>query len=1419
MYQPLLRPKDAMVPSTISQPGVLVILLAFVVLHRGLALNIVGKPASQSTTFENNADAQPGLAVDGDRTTTSHTECSGYQWWKVDLEATYCLTTITIANRADYHRRRLQGAVVRAGLNSDHTQNTQIGSAVTNYQAVNVLEIGFGTNPSVAAQYVSVELTGNCLHMAEVMVTTETSPVTAGTVSPVTQSAATPTSVTVSWSPVSCAVHYNVMYALTNKDGCEQINSPMYRQHCMCQGSQTTISGLLSNSQYIVKVKASVNGAYGPEAQKWITTDPVAPRAQPTTVEVSSVGQRNLTFTWNPLLCRNRGGVITGYKYMLINLNSRTNITGTVTGEEVVFDQLIPFTSYSFQVAATNAAETGPYSDAVNTRTEQAEPTVPLNVQIQSVDNISVILEWSEPDPPNGVITHYNVRYWRIEESDNVKSDVNVTELTHRVTDLQASATYQFQVQATTSAGAGPWSEAINATTAIGVPGPIRNLTYTERTETSVSLSWKPPLKPGGIITAYIVAYRFLERHSQPELTAEDTYHRNEAQNSSFLQDKLIPGTKYEFRVSARNEMFNGTYDQVLDVYTKPVTDLPPPTPPETYPNENTDTTVTIGLATLVSHDTDVSSYVVHIKKTSPSKAKREALNVTHYEDSPDDYIAAEISKQNLSEKFIVGDNQTYGMYRNAPLQTGASYEIRVGSVSRGNENEIFVSYSQPISVTVRNKQQSPSPSTTAPPSSAVVPAVVAVLVIVAIGLLITIVVYKRRRSQQAKKLTDIDGKQQPANIYLKTKGLTSDELERPEESSSHPHINVIKVVVTPQSSCTKKPKPSPKPRQKQTNSSPTTPALVEPKPFTSLPPVRIKDLAEYIRSQESKSEKGFEADYKSLPDSQLHPWTVASKPENRQKNRYVNVVAYDYSRIVLEPLEGDPHSDYINACYIDGYKKENKYIASQGPNKASLRDIWRMVWQLDVDKIVMLTNPVENGKVKCMRYWADTGTASYADIVVTTDKEEVFLDYTIRDFSIHQVGIKDRRFVRQFHYTTWPDMKPPEYPTPLLNFMRVVNAEKNPGRTVIHCSAGVGRTGTYIALDAMLEQMAQEEQVDVLGFIYQMRQKRIKMVQTPEQYKFIFDALLASSLTGDTTYNADDFRQKLSLLKKVEGPAKETGMSRQFETLGKLSVSPYGGRRRSKAALTSENVDKNRFRDLVPTDRARPYLMTRLCDDDSDYINANFLPGYCKKNRYIGTQMPMPNTVADFWRMVYDHKATTIVMLNTLVPEDKTMSCYWPQEGQIDFGPLVIELNETTEYKGVTGRAFTLKMKDSDLESEDSWVVTQFQYHDWPSDMAVPSSFDGMLTLLELTQGCHEDMKPIVVHCNDGYGATSVYCALMAMLDQFKFEKAVDVFQAAHRLRMANNSMMYSEHHYAMCYDVFQAHLNSATIYENYAP
>ncbi|XP_038066669.1 angiopoietin-1 receptor-like [Patiria miniata] len=560
-------------------------------------------------------------------------------------------------------------------------------------------------------------------------------------VSPVMVTSYDSVSITLSWREVYCA-NYSVQYALENKEGCLPINPPTFIQHCMCSGANSTvIRGLFANSMYKIQVDAHVDGSSGPTAETSVTTSTKVPSEPPQQVTVTSQ-KRSLTFSWNQPACGSRGGVITGYTYKLNGPGSQL-ILDVSTAEQVEIDGLIPFTYYSFQVSANTIAGAGPNSDVVVQRTDEAKPTVPLNVVIKNVDDVSITLQWSEPDPPQGIITNYNIRYWRSGQSGNPTVINDVVLLVHEITGLETNVTYLVRVQAETSVGAGPWSYEVTAVTTIREPGPIQNLHWTERTDSTITLDWQPPLNPNGQIQRYIVEYRATDKPHQPGFTAPDEYERNEVESPPFSKANLEPGTKYEFRVAAENQLFIGSAT-VLEVYTKPPSDLPAPPQPISYQGDATDTTVTIGVATAVSGDDFIESYVVHVKKTrSSSVVRRDVLIPSHFEDSPNDYIAAELPKGGVPDKFVVGDTKMYGGYFNAPLQTGAVYNIRVGSVSKGNESVANVEFSEPLTIEVEQPSSNSGP---------IIAAVVLGIGLLVVLLVAAFILWKKRsaaRSQQ----------------------------------------------------------------------------------------------------------------------------------------------------------------------------------------------------------------------------------------------------------------------------------------------------------------------------------------------------------------------------------------------------------------------------------------------------------------------------------------------------------------------------------------------------------------------------------------------------------------------------------------------------------------------------------------------
>ncbi|XP_046382146.2 receptor-type tyrosine-protein phosphatase H-like isoform X2 [Haliotis rufescens] len=253
--------------------------------------------------------------------------------------------------------------------------------------------------------------------------------------------------------------------------------------------------------------------------------------------------------------------------------------------------------------------------------------------------------------------------------------------------------------------------------------------------------------------------------------------------------------------------------------------------------------------------------------------------------------------------------------------------------------------------------------------------------------------------------------------------------------------------------------------------------------------------------------------EFKKLPSPGIKPTYCASLEENTEKNRYKDVLPFDATRVPLV-IEEEDDSDYINASYVDGYREQTRYVAAQGPSEETADDFWRMIWQLNTTKIVMVTNLVEAGKVKCERYWPFCSSEStmYGRMSVQCVEEKVYQTYTLRSLAIWKEGAQTR-VINQFHFTKWPDHGVPEDTTALLHFYRAVK-DTGPdftGPLVIHCSAGVGRSGTFLALDYLLDQARSEGRVCVYNCVQHFRRKRMKMVQTKEQYVFIYSILNAA--------------------------------------------------------------------------------------------------------------------------------------------------------------------------------------------------------------------------------------------------------------------------------------------------------------------
>ncbi|XP_008407732.1 receptor-type tyrosine-protein phosphatase alpha [Poecilia reticulata] len=583
-------------------------------------------------------------------------------------------------------------------------------------------------------------------------------------------------------------------------------------------------------------------------------------------------------------------------------------------------------------------------------------------------------------------------------------------------------------------------------------------------------------------------------------------------------------------------------------------------------------------------------------------------------------------------------------------------------------------------------------------------------------------------------------------------------------------------------------------------------------------PPIPVDKLEEEMNRRMADDNKFFREEFNALPVCPIQAsCDAASKEENKEKNRYINILPYDHSRVHLSSLEGVPDSDFINASFINGYQEKNKFIAAQGPKEETVNDFWRMIWEQNTATIVMVTNLKERKECKCAQYWPDQGCWTYGNIRVSVDDAVVLVDYTVRKFCIQQVGDvsgkKPQRLVTQFHFTSWPDFGVPFTPIGMLKFLKKVKNCNPPyaGPIVVHCSAGVGRTGTFIVIDAMLDMMNAERKVDVFGFVTRIRAQRSQMVQTDMQYVFIFQALLEHYLFGDTELEVTSLECHLAKLGANSPGAGCSGLEAEFKKLTSIKIQND----KMRTGNLPDNMKKNRVLQIIPYEFNRVIIPVKRGEENTDYVNASFIDGYRQKDAYIASQGPLTHTIEDFWRMIWEWRSCSIVMLTELEErgQDKCAQ-YWPSDGVVSHGDIIIELKREEENESYTVRDLLV----TNSRENKARLVRQFHFHGWP-EVGIPADGKGMINIIAAVQKQQQQSgnHPITVHCSAGAGRTGTFCALSTVLERVKAEGILDVFQTVKSLRLQRPHMVQTLEQYEFCYKVVQEYIDAFSDYANF--
>uniref|UniRef100_A0A674CK23 Protein tyrosine phosphatase receptor type Q n=1 Tax=Salmo trutta TaxID=8032 RepID=A0A674CK23_SALTR len=841
--------------------------------------------------------------------------------------------------------------------------------------------------------------------------------------------------------------------------------------------NQYTVSGLVPDAEFTLTVTA-VNSA-GPGDQDNCTayTHPESVPGVPRFLSVSEATSTSVTLQWAAPL--SALGMLTEYRITVQLLSPdclfNTPLSeATPLPESITLQSLAKYRLYRFRITALTNAGPGEHTPWRYTHTLAGNPDAPPSNLSMTMSSNGLLIEWQLPDVITGP-TSYLIDVISLDSEGLNQSVVRGPEELRTVVVSNLTAFTRYSVTVTAFTGRlenarrdGQATEPTVIRTMEEEPrDPPKNVTLQIIPEevTRVFVTFAPPEEPNGNISSYTV---LVYRQGQLEMTIDRlTVVQNENRTLTAVIDGLKGGYNYSIRVRISH-----THSSEVQITTGIKAPAKPTQRPQVVLDRGgvamvTSRSIIVRMpACFYSNDNGpINSIQVIVSESGVM----DSMNLTNWKTAflsrPAPYLTDNgfpnplCRTDHQDDHYIIGekDNCLTEEYSNTlcngPLKPNTVYVFKFRATNiRGQYTDS--EYSEHIRTAVdglltRDEQ-----------------IILGVLLSFFLALLLILIIYASVRIRQRQKE---GGTYSPREAEIIETKFKLDQL-----------IAVADL------------------------------ELKEEKLHRSVP-VNKKSFLQHVEDLCANENTKFQEEFAELPKLlQDLATSDADLPWNRSKNRFTNIKPYNNNRVKLLSEPGMPGSDYINASFISGYLCPSEFIATQGPLPGTVADFWRMIWETRTRTIAMLTQCYEKGRIRCHQYWPEDNkpVTVFGDIIITKLTEDVYPDWTVRALKVERHG--DYMVVHHFNYTSWPEHGVPDSSTTLIQFVRAIRANRHENTTiVVHCSAGVGRTGVFITLDHLIQHVSDHDFVDIYGLVAELRSERMCMVQNLAQYMFLHQSTL----------------------------------------------------------------------------------------------------------------------------------------------------------------------------------------------------------------------------------------------------------------------------------------------------------------------